>query len=201
VQARALAARRGSRYLSTEDLIFLIRHDRAKVTRLRTYLSWKDVRKKAKDTEGGNDGADIEDIGNAEETAAAAAAAASSSSSSKAVPVAGHGGGRMRIKIPWEITNIFSEYLPENSDDEDEDEKEAYEDSKKRLKVRPPHSLFFCFDTVRNLNNLGFAISQDADDLTRTMSKDEYTQYSEARQASFTYRKGATALVRQSIQS
>jgi transcription initiation protein SPT3 len=117
VQARALAIRRSSRYLSTEDLIFLIRHDRAKVTRLRTYLGWKDVRKKAKDTEGGNDVADIDDIG-AEETA------------TKANP-----GHKMKIKIPWEITNIFSEYLPENSDDEDEDEKEAYEDSKKRLKV------------------------------------------------------------------
>ena len=44
-----------SRYLSAEDLIFLIRHDRAKVNRLRTYLSWKDVRRHAKDS--GGDGA------------------------------------------------------------------------------------------------------------------------------------------------
>lgn len=43
--------------MSAEDLIFLIRHDRAKVNRLRTYLSWKDVRKNAKDT-GGNDAAE-----------------------------------------------------------------------------------------------------------------------------------------------
>jgi len=43
--------------MTSEDLIFLIRHDRAKVNRLRTYLSWKDVRKNAKDT-GGNDGAE-----------------------------------------------------------------------------------------------------------------------------------------------
>jgi transcription initiation protein SPT3 len=53
-QARALANRRGARYLTAEDLIFLIRHDRGKVNRLRTYLSWKDVRKHAKD--GGGDG-------------------------------------------------------------------------------------------------------------------------------------------------
>ncbi|CAG8605087.1 7619_t:CDS:2 [Acaulospora morrowiae] len=52
IQAAAQAAKRGSRYMSAEDLIFLIRHDRAKVNRLRTYLSWKDVRKNAKDTNG-----------------------------------------------------------------------------------------------------------------------------------------------------
>ena len=56
LQARALASRRGARHLSAEDLIFLIRHDRAKVNRLRTYLSWKDVRKHAKDSDGGAGG-------------------------------------------------------------------------------------------------------------------------------------------------
>lgn len=56
-----MANRRGSRYLSPEDLIFLIRYDRAKVNRLRTYLSWKDVRKNAKDSGGDAGGAaDVE---------------------------------------------------------------------------------------------------------------------------------------------
>ena len=41
VQATAQAARRSSKSISVDDLIFLIRHDRAKVNRLRTYLSWK----------------------------------------------------------------------------------------------------------------------------------------------------------------
>lgn len=50
LQARPLASKRGARYLAAEDLIFLIRHDRAKVNRLRTYLSWKEVRKHAKDS-------------------------------------------------------------------------------------------------------------------------------------------------------
>lgn len=54
-----MASRRGARYLSAEDLIFLIRHDRAKVNRLRTYLSWKDVRRHAKDS-GGDGGAGME---------------------------------------------------------------------------------------------------------------------------------------------
>lgn len=54
-----MATRRGARYLSAEDLIFLIRHDRGKVNRLRTYLSWKDVRKHAKDS-GGDGGGGVE---------------------------------------------------------------------------------------------------------------------------------------------
>ena len=60
IQARALATRRGARFLSAEDLIFLIRHDRGKVNRLRTYLSWKDVRKHAKDSGDGGGGAEVE---------------------------------------------------------------------------------------------------------------------------------------------
>lgn len=45
--------RRGSRFLAAEDLIFLIRHDRSKVNRLRSFLSWKDVRKNVKGEKGG----------------------------------------------------------------------------------------------------------------------------------------------------
>lgn len=63
VQARAQANRRGVRYISAEDLIFLIRHDRAKVNRLRTYLSWKDVRKHAKDSNAdGGGGVEVENL-------------------------------------------------------------------------------------------------------------------------------------------
>ena len=58
-----MASRRGARYLSAEDLIFLIRHDRAKVNRLRTYLSWKDVRRHAKDSGGdGTAGMEVETL-------------------------------------------------------------------------------------------------------------------------------------------
>ena len=56
IQSRQLAQRRQSKYLAPEDLIFLIRYDRAKVNRLRTYLSWKDVRKNAKDSGGDTGG-------------------------------------------------------------------------------------------------------------------------------------------------
>ena len=56
IQSRRLSQRRASRTVAPEDLIFLIRTDRAKVNRLKTYLSWKDVRKNAKDSEGGEAG-------------------------------------------------------------------------------------------------------------------------------------------------
>ncbi|CAG8470284.1 6267_t:CDS:2 [Paraglomus brasilianum] len=139
IQAAAQAQKRGSRYMTSEDLIFLIRHDRAKVNRLRTYLSWKDVRKNAKDT-AGNDGA--EEI--LEEPSAAKAR-------------------KMKIKLSWELVNSFSEYLNADSDEEGDEEVEAYNDSIQRLK--------------------------DADDITRAMTREEYVHYSECRQASFTYRK------------
>lgn len=61
-RARLLTHLRSSRFLSPEDLIFLIRDDRGKVNRLRTYLSWKDVRKRAKEDEDGGD-VDVEEAG------------------------------------------------------------------------------------------------------------------------------------------
>ena len=61
-QASDLANRRGVRSISTADLIFLIRHDKAKVSRLRTFLSWKDVRKNVKDSDekGGGDAGEVD---------------------------------------------------------------------------------------------------------------------------------------------
>ena len=42
----------------------MIRDDRGKVNRLRTYLSWKDVRKRAKEDEGAGDvDVDVEEAG------------------------------------------------------------------------------------------------------------------------------------------
>ncbi|KAK0499603.1 TFIID domain-containing protein [Armillaria luteobubalina] len=138
VQARALAVRRGARYLTTEDLIFLIRHDRGKVNRIRTYLSWKDVRRHAKDS-----GGDVVEIN---------------------LPAKAQ---KITIKLPWEITTIYSEVLKQSgyqSDDEEgEDDIEAHEASMQLLK--------------------------EADDATRQMTREEYQHYSDCRQASFTRRK------------
>ncbi|KAF9035063.1 TFIID-domain-containing protein [Hymenopellis radicata] len=150
VQARALAVRRGARYLTAEDLIFLIRHDRAKVNRLRTYLSWKDVRKHAKDSGGdGGGGVEVETLEDGADDKLTAKA------------------HRIRIKLPWEITTMYSEVLKRSGHDsdgeEDEDDIEAHEASIQRLK--------------------------EADDATRQMTREEYQHYSDCRQASFTYRK------------
>ncbi|RUP47890.1 hypothetical protein BC936DRAFT_145202 [Jimgerdemannia flammicorona] len=146
--------------MSAEDLIFLIRHDRAKVNRLRSFLSWKDVRKSAKDSSGDQ----VEET--IEETAADKP-----------------GKTRRRIvKLSWELVNQFSDpvgaLLPngqvapgaagagggnDSDAEEDEEELEAYADSVQRLR--------------------------DADEITRAMTREEYVHYSECRQASFTYRK------------
>jgi len=69
---------------------------------------------------------------------------------------------KITIKLPWEILTIYSEVLPQD-DEEDEDDIEAHEASVLRLK--------------------------EADDVTRQMTREEYQHYSDCRQASFTYRK------------
>ncbi|KZT05586.1 TFIID-18kDa-domain-containing protein [Laetiporus sulphureus 93-53] len=116
VQARMLATRRGARYLSAEDLIFLIRHDRAKVNRLRTYLSWKDVRKHAKDSGGdGGGGVEVETLEDGADDKLTAKAQ------------------KITIKLPWEIMTIYSDVL-QTDDEEDEDDIEAHEASIQRLK-------------------------------------------------------------------
>ncbi|KAI8991200.1 transcription initiation factor IID, 18kD subunit-domain-containing protein, partial [Mycotypha africana] len=123
IQAAAQANRRNSRYLSAEDLIFLMRHDRAKVNRLRSFLSWKDVRKNAKDASGDQ----VEDV--VEET-----------NTGKI--------HRSIIKLPWELVNQFTDVIVKtinssggtagtttiDEESEDEDEIEAYNDSIQRLK-------------------------------------------------------------------
>ena len=132
-----MASRRGARFLSAEDLIFLIRHDRAKVNRLRTYLSWKDVRKHAKDSggDGGGpmevevleEGADGECIGHELHSSANAHARFADKLASKAQ--------KITIKLPWEIMTIYSDVLPKTDEEEDEDDIEAHEASIQRLKV------------------------------------------------------------------
>ena len=113
-RARLLTHIRSSRYLSSEDLIFLIRNDRGKVNRLRTYLSWKDVRKRAKEESSG-DPLEIEDEDKMLK-------------SRKAM-----------VKLPWDVLTPFQDLLKtiahEEEDEEDEDEMQAHHDSMQRLRV------------------------------------------------------------------
>ncbi|KAG8679789.1 Transcription initiation protein spt3 [Ceratobasidium sp. 394] len=120
IQARQLAARKGARNVSPEDLIFLIRYDRGKVNRLRTYLGWKDVRKNAKQDGDGAGAAEVDiDDGQADEATTKPR--------------------KMTIKLPWDIITVYSEVLrtgvnAKEDEDEDEDEVEAHEDSIARLR-------------------------------------------------------------------
>ncbi|GAA5868321.1 hypothetical protein JCM1840_005636 [Sporobolomyces johnsonii] len=111
IQARAQATRRGSRFISVEDVLFLVRHDRAKVNRLRTYLSWKDVRKKTKEKETEAD----DDIDGIEEP-------------DKTLKVV-----KGVINLPWELADPWSEVLA-GDDETEQDEVDAYEVNKQLLK-------------------------------------------------------------------
>ncbi|KAJ1659048.1 Transcription initiation protein spt3 [Dispira simplex] len=111
IKAAALAQARGSRYMSPEDLIFLIRHDRSKVARLRTYLSWKDVRKNVKDSGGNEGGEDLLDEANADKQDKSR---------------------KVKLKLCWEFIYGFPEALGNDSDDSDDDMDEV-DDSRARL--------------------------------------------------------------------
>ncbi|KAJ6615576.1 hypothetical protein B0H10DRAFT_2255728 [Mycena sp. CBHHK59/15] len=117
----------------------LIRHDRG-----------KDVRKHAKDSGGDGGGGmeveTLEDRGDDKLTTKAQ---------------------KITIKLPWEITMIYSEVLKQSGhqsdDEEDEDDIEAHEASILHLK--------------------------EANNVTLQMTCEEYQHYTECRQASFTWRK------------
>lgn len=133
-RARLLTHLRSSRFLSAEDLIFLIREDRSKVNRLRTYLSWKDVRKKAKEDDAGPGAAEVEE--EIEDT---------NQSTLKT--------RKTMVKLPWELMTPYSDFLKslptanskDDDDEGDEDEVQAHHDSMQRLRV----SLTFSFMRFR----------------------------------------------------
>ncbi|KPM38891.1 hypothetical protein AK830_g7666 [Neonectria ditissima] len=106
-----LASRRGSKSIGINDLIFQIRHDQAKVSRLRTFLSWKDVRKNVKDSD--DKGAEGDMAGGED-------------------PVEGNAGNdeaakknkKAKVGLPWEPSSFFAVEVPEREDEEDEEEEE-----------------------------------------------------------------------------
>lgn len=162
-RATALASRRGVRSINTDDLIFLIRHDRAKVSRLRTFLSWKDVRKSAKDQDekggGGGGGDDLGDIDISGTTADPSLATGGPSVGTRNSKTK-----KAKVGLPWDVSSFYSEQVPEREDEEDEDEEEMTTATLQRLK--------------------------NADERTKNMTPEEYLHWSECRQASFTFRKG-----------
>ncbi|KAI5925246.1 TFIID-18kDa-domain-containing protein [Camillea tinctor] len=110
-----LAARRGARTITINDLIFQIRDDAPKVSRLRTFLSWKDVRKSAKDSDekGGE-----ADLGVGDDPAGAVMPGG------PAVEEAAKKNKKAKVKLPWEPSSFYSQEVPERDDEEDEEEEE-----------------------------------------------------------------------------
>ncbi|GAO51939.1 TFIID-18kDa-domain-containing protein [Saitoella complicata NRRL Y-17804] len=119
------SARRGSRSIGVEDLIFIIRGDKAKVSRLRNYLSWKDVRKNAKEEGGGGDTeANLLDD--------------PATTNAPGGPVAAPGKIRKaKVRLPWDLSSIIpieSLHDPDNPEEEDEEDIEANQATLERLK-------------------------------------------------------------------
>ncbi|KAI9688808.1 MAG: Transcription initiation protein spt3 [Bathelium mastoideum] len=163
-QATSLAARRGVRSISTDDLIFLIRHDKAKVSRLRTFLSWKDVRKNVKDSDDKGGGGDAADIDDPSLVAGAGPGPGGPNMPGDAAKKSGAANKKAKVGLPWEVASLYAEQVPERDDEEDEEEEEMN------------------FATLQRLKN--------ADERTKNMTREEYVHWSDCRQASFTFRKG-----------
>ncbi|KAG0682091.1 Transcription initiation protein spt3 [Pichia californica] len=164
LQAQRTTQSRGQRAILPEDLIFLIRHDKAKVNRLRTYLSWKDVRKNAKDQENGDIGAGG---GSGDLLDDASGGIGGSGGVDNKLLAAKQ---KKSLKLPWELEFMFTEQplsggINGNIDDEkiDEEERDAVLAQIKRLRQN--------------------------DERTKNMTQQEYVHWSECRQASFTFRK------------
>jgi len=165
-----LARKRGARSLSVEDVIYLIRHDTAKVNRLTTYLAWKEVRKNARDQDSGAaGGADAPDI--MEDAGSMLTAQSNQRGGQKA----------KKVGLPWKPANMFAIPMhavapatnaastdlegddPDAGVDSDDEDNEGTQVMNERLR--------------------------NADLRTRNMTREEYVHWSECRQASFTFRK------------
>ncbi|KAL1640657.1 Transcription initiation protein spt3 [Diplodia intermedia] len=168
-RADALASRRGGssggssgRLISTDDLIFLVRDDPDKVSRLLHFLAWKELRKSARDRDDDNTAIDAVDADVAPTLPPEDTSSSSSSSRTKTKAAAA------AAVLPWDITNLYASRPPPVAGDHDqgEGEKDQQESS-----------------DLRRL--------QRADERTQGMTRQEYAVWSEARQASFTRRKKA----------
>jgi transcription initiation protein SPT3 len=90
----------------------LIRHDRAKISRLRHFLQWKDVRRSVKDSDdkGGDAGADV-GAGDADIAAGVVGAGGPG-----AAPVdASKKAKRAKVDLVWDVQSFFTEFPPYNA--------------------------------------------------------------------------------------
>ncbi|KAK3207900.1 hypothetical protein GRF29_96g794029 [Pseudopithomyces chartarum] len=127
-ECTTLATRRGSKSIGTDDLFMLIRHDRAKISRLRHFLQWKDVRKSVKDSDdkGGDAGADVA-AGDVEGVEGAVGGG-------PVVQGEGKKAKRAKVDLVWDVQSFFAENPPLMDDVEDEEEEEMNFATLQRLK-------------------------------------------------------------------
>jgi transcription initiation protein SPT3 len=90
---------------------------------LRTFLSWKDVRKNVKDSD---DKGGEADIGTGDEPVGVVAGAGPVDTSKK--------NKKAKVGLPWEVPSLYSQEVPERDDEEDEDEEEMNYATIQRLK-------------------------------------------------------------------
>jgi len=141
VEACHVAQKRGSRTMSPEDIIFIIRHDKTKVNRITDFLSWKDVRKNAKQASGGSNDAD--EVVEEEKLKAPK---------------------RKKIKLSYDYLQSLTDIIKDDEfDDQFEEDSIHMQEIESRLR--------------------------EADEVTKAMSRGEYMEYAECRQASFTFKK------------
>lgn len=190
-----MAQRRGSKSISPDDLLFLTRHDGAKLKRLKEFLNWKDIRKNVKQPEEttiSNVGTtlpfEIGEVVTEEDqqqpidddstdnglgpnglTKSNSANNLAASTNKKKLASDSAGGLKKRAYFYWDplsslvaeaTKGVIRDFEPLDADLNAE---EAKEESMRRLR--------------------------EADLITRNMSKTEYMEYTECRQASFTYKK------------
>ncbi|ODV82523.1 hypothetical protein CANARDRAFT_25848 [[Candida] arabinofermentans NRRL YB-2248] len=178
LQSQKTANARGQRSISPEDVIFMIRHDKAKVNRLRTYLSWKDVRKNAKDQENGElagndlveDGGATVGAGNSSTNAASGAGSLDNKMLAKQK--------KSQIRLPWEIEFMFNEQPLESNEENINNDLSMTSEQQKQIEDEEREAI------LAQLKRL-----KQNDDRTRNMTQKEYVHWSECRQASFTFRK------------
>lgn len=92
------------------------------MSRLRTFLSWKDVRKTAKDQD--DKGGDAGDLGAGEEPGGAIGGP---------VETGAKKNKKAKVGLPWEVPSFYNQEVPEREDEEDEDEEEMNHATLQRL--------------------------------------------------------------------
>ena len=98
------------------------------MSRLRTFLSWKDVRKNVKDSDdkGGGDAADF--------AAGDDPLGAGVGGGGPTVADGAKKNKKAKVGLPWEVASFYSEQVPEREDEEDEEEEEMNYATLQRLK-------------------------------------------------------------------